>query len=321
MRNEGEFRRAQERRAPGLLRCAALAICTVFCVISGSLRAEAAAATRVAVILVLGDSFTGGLGVPREKAFPAQLEARLLGQGKAVRAVNKGISGDITAGGRARVDRALADEKPDLVILELGTNDAFRGIQPAFVRANLDAIITKIQASGAKLLLTGVRAPPNWGEEYRIAFDRIYPDLARIRCVPLYPFFLQGVALNRQLIQPDGLHPNERGVAALVDRIAPVVQHLIRDQPTGQIPVATATGIVSMDDQEYGDQTRNIGNLPVLSRSYIFGSSIPMPKTDHQGHIRVSDGTGPAASPSAVATPVSAPTDRPATEPVREFPP
>lgn len=321
MRNEGEFRRARARRACGSLRYAILAICAVLCVISGSRLPEAVAAPGATVILLLGDSFTAGLGLPREKAFPAQLEARLLAQGKAVRVVNKGISGDTTAGGRARVDRALAAEKPDLVILELGTNDALRGIQPAVVRANLDAMITKIQASGAKLLLTGVRAPTNWGEEYRVAFDRIYPDLARIRCVPLYPFFLQGVALDRQLIQPDGLHPNERGVAALIDRIAPVVEHLIRDHATGQIPVATVTGIVSMDDQEYRDKTRNIGNLPILSKSYIFGSSIPMPKTDHQGHIRVSDGSGPTPVPSAVATPVSAPTDRPAIEPVQEFPP
>jgi hypothetical protein len=150
---------------------------------------------------------------------------------------------------------------------------------------------------------------------------RTFPDLARIRCVPLYPFFLQDVALDRQLNQPDGLHPNERGVAALVDRIAPVVEHLIGDGGTKQIPVATVSGIVSMDDQEYGEKTRDIGHLPALSKSYIFGSSIPMPKTDHQGHIRVSDGDGRAAVSEAAAAPVSAPTDRPTTGEVREFPP
>ena len=199
-----------------------------------------------------------------------------------------------------------------------------RGIQPAVVRANLDAIITKIQASGAKLLLTGMRAPPNWGEEYQIAFDRIYPDLARIRCVPLYPFFLQGIALDRpdrQLIQPDGLHPNERGVVVLVDRIAPIVDHLIRDQATGKIPVATATGIVSMDDQQYRDKTRNIGNLPVLSKSYIFGSRIPMPKTDHQGHIHLSHSNEVIAVPGAAAATGSTSPDHPAISPESDFPP
>ena len=319
MRNEGTLRRGWATRDAGLLRRITLAICAVLCVIMGSLLREAGGTSSVTVILVLGDSFTAGLGVSREKIFPAQLEARLQAQGEAVQVVNAGISGDTTAGGLARVDRALADKKPNIVILELGANDALRGSQPTDVRAHLDAIITKVQASGAKLLLTGMRAPPNWGEEYRFAFDRIYPDLARLRRVPLYPFFLQGVALDRQLNQPDSLHPNERGVRVLVDRIAPVVEHLIRDQATGKIPVATATGIVWMDDQQYRNLTRDAGNLPVLSKSYIFGSSIPMPKTDHQGHIRVS--ARPEASPSADATPVSAPTDRPATEPVREFPP
>ena len=225
--NIRQFTQRSTMRHVGLLRRGALAICALLCVMSGPLLREAAAASGPMVILVLGDSFTAGLGVPREAAFPARLEARLRERGEAARVVNAGISGDTTAGGLARVDRALA-EKPDLVILELGANDALRGIQPDVVRANLDAIITKIQASGAKLLLTGMRAPPNWGEDYRAAFDRIYPDLARIRGVPLYPFFLQGVALNPELNQPDHLHPNERGVRVLVDRIAPVLEHLIR---------------------------------------------------------------------------------------------
>jgi acyl-CoA thioesterase I len=251
-------------RNSGLLRRGALAICAWLCLMSGLLPREAAVASDPMVVLVLGDSFTAGLGVPREAAFPARLEARLRERGEAVRVVNSGISGDTTAGGLARVDRALA-EKPDLVILELGANDALRGIQPAVVRANLDAIIAKVQASGAKLLLTGMRAPPNWGEYYRAAFDRIYPDLARSRGVPLYPFFLQGVAMDPELNQPDHLHPNERGVRVLVDRIAPVLEHLTGDQDAGGIPVATDKGIVWMGDQEYREYTRGLGNLPVLS--------------------------------------------------------
>jgi acyl-CoA thioesterase-1 len=136
--------------------------------------------------------------------------------------VNAGVSGDTTAGGLARLDWALAD-RPDLVILALGGNDALRGIDPAAVRANLDKMIREVAAAGAKVLLLGMLAPPNWGEAYRSAFDRIFPDLARTYHVPLYPFFLEGVAMNPELNQADGLHPNARGVAVLVDRIGPVV--------------------------------------------------------------------------------------------------
>jgi acyl-CoA thioesterase I len=184
------------------------------------------AAGRVPVILDFGDSLTAGYGLPAGQAFPARLEAWLHQQGIEARVVNAGVSGDTTAGGLARLDWALAD-KPDLVILALGANDALRGIEPSTVRENLDKMIAKIEVSGAKLLLLGMLAPPNWGEEYRHAFDQIFPELARIHHLPLYPFFLEGVAMKPELNQPDGLHPNERGVAVLVDRIAPVVARLL----------------------------------------------------------------------------------------------
>ena len=127
---------------------------------------------------------------------------------------------------RPTLDYALAD-KPALVILELGANDALRGIDPKLVRANLDAMIKKIQASGAKLLLAGMKCPSNWGEHYQHEFERIYPELAQADGVALYPFFLDGVAMQPQLNQPDGLHPNARGVAVIVERIAPTVARLI----------------------------------------------------------------------------------------------
>ena len=187
---------------------------------------RAPAASRVPEILAFGDSLTAGLGLPAEAAFPSRLEARLKAEGIGWHVVNAGVSGDTTAGGLARLDWALAD-KPDIVILELGANDALRGIEPANVRANLDAMIGKIQASGAKVLLMGMRAPPNWGEEYQNEFERIYPELAHAHGVTLYPFFLEGVAMDPKLNQPDGLHPNEKGIAALVDRIAPIVARLI----------------------------------------------------------------------------------------------
>jgi acyl-CoA thioesterase-1 len=189
--------------------------------------AGAQPAGRVPVILDFGDSLTAGYGLPAGQAFPARLEAWLHQQGIEARVVNAGVSGDTTAGGLARLDWALAD-KPDLVILALGANDALRGIEPSTVRENLDKMIGKIEASGAKVLLLGMLAPPNWGEEYRHAFDQIFPELARIHHLPLYPFFLEGVAMKPELNQTDGLHPNERGVAVLVDRIAPVVARLLR---------------------------------------------------------------------------------------------
>ena len=181
---------------------------------------------RVPVILDFGDSVTAGYGLAPEQAFPARLQAALGQQGIEVRVINAGVSGDTTAGGLARLDWALAD-KPDLVILALGANVALRGIAPATVRDNLDKMIQKIEANGAKVLLVGMLAPPNWGAEYESAFDRIFPDLAKVHDVQLYPFFLEGVAMKPELNQPDGLHPNERGVAVLVDRLAPVVARLV----------------------------------------------------------------------------------------------
>jgi acyl-CoA thioesterase-1 len=183
-------------------------------------------------VLAFGDSLTAGYGLPASDAFPARLEARLKDEGVDVKIVNAGVSGDTTTDGLARLDWMLAD-KPDFVILALGANDALRGIDPKIVRANLDAMIDKIQASGAKLLLLGMLAPANWGAQYEHDFDRVYPDLATAHGVPLYPFFLDGVAMDPALNQADGMHPNERGVAIMVERIAPLVAKLIGDKASG----------------------------------------------------------------------------------------
>jgi acyl-CoA thioesterase-1 len=177
-------------------------------------------------VLDFGDSLTAGYGLPTRETFPAQLEAWLHGKGITARVINAGVSGDTTADGLARLDWALA-EKPDLVILALGANDALRGIDPKAVRDNLDKMVRKVEASGAKLLLLGMLAPPNWGEEYDRAFDDIFPELARRHDVPLYPFMLEGVAMKPELNQPDGLHPNARGVGVLVERIGPLVESLL----------------------------------------------------------------------------------------------
>ena len=182
---------------------------------------------RTPEILAFGDSLTAGLGLTVSEAFPARLAARLKDDGIDVKMVNGGVSGDTTTDGLARLDWALAD-KPDFVILALGANDMLRGIDPKIARANLDKMIDKVQASGAKLLLLGMHAEANWGAPYQHEFDAIYPELAKAHNVPLYPFFLDGVAMNPELNQADGMHPNERGVAIMVDRIAPLVAKLIR---------------------------------------------------------------------------------------------
>src|SRR5215472_9400520 len=195
----------------------------LFATIAMGLAILAAPATaRAPVILDLGDSLTAGFGLPANDAFPAKLEAWLHRQGIAARVVNAGVSGDTTTDGLARLDWALAD-KPDFVILALGANDALRGIDPKIVRANLDKMIDKIQGTGAKVLLLGMLAPANWGAQYVRDFDQIYPDLANAHDVPLYPFFLDGVAMNPALNQRDGMHPNERGVSIMVEHIAPLV--------------------------------------------------------------------------------------------------
>ena len=206
---------ARTPRLAAVLLFVALAVC-----------AGAPATARTAQILAFGDSLTAGLGLTPEQSFPAQLEKRLREKGIDAHVVNAGVSGDTTAGGLARLDWSLAD-KPDLVILELGANDMLRGIPPATVRANLDRMIDRIKASGAALLLIGMRASPNWGKAYEKEFDRLYPELARAHEVALYPFYLDGVAMNPDLNQPDGLHPNARGVAIIVERIAPDVAALL----------------------------------------------------------------------------------------------
>jgi len=181
-------------------------------------------------IVVLGDSLSAGFGLAAPDALPAKLERALKAKGLPVQVENAGVSGDTAAGGLARLDWSVPDGT-DAVILELGANDALRGIDPDTVRANLDAMIGKVAASGAKLLLAGMRAPPNWGNAYQKRFDALYPELAKAHGVALYPFFLDGVAMEPSLNQPDGLHPNARGVAALVDRIAPYVAKLLGGPP------------------------------------------------------------------------------------------
>ena len=185
-----------------------------------------AAWAEPARILVLGDSIAAGYGLAADEAFPARLESHLRRAGREVRVIDAGVSGDTTAGGFARLDWALAD-RPHIVIVELGGNDGLRGIAPQATRANLDAILARLKARGPRVLLTGMLAPPNLGAEYGRAFNAIYPELAAKHGVALYPFVLDGVAAQPDLNQRDGIHPNARGVAVMVDRIAPYVVRLL----------------------------------------------------------------------------------------------
>ena len=178
-------------------------------------------------LLVLGDSLAAGYGLAAEEAFPAQLERALQQAGHNVTVINAGVSGDTTAGGLARLDWTLADN-PDLVLVELGGNDALRGLPPEETRANLDAILERLGRAGAEVLLAGMQAPRNLGEEYTTAFNRVYPQLAKQHRVTFYPFFLDGVALDPSLNQADGIHPNIRGVAVIVARILPFVEDALR---------------------------------------------------------------------------------------------
>jgi len=190
----------------------------------------AAERSAEARIVVLGDSLSAGYGLPAAEAFPAQLEQALRQSGQAVRVINAGVSGDTTAGGLARLDWALA-ERPQLVIVQLGANDALRGLDPEQARANLDAILTRLKREETQILLAGMRAPRNLGPAYYTKFDRIYSDLARKHQVALDPFFLEGVALRPELNQADGLHPNAQGVAMVVRRLLPQVRELLAGRP------------------------------------------------------------------------------------------
>jgi acyl-CoA thioesterase-1 len=178
-------------------------------------------------LMMLGDSITAGYGLARGEALPARLEAALRAKGRAVRVIDAGVSGDTTAGGRARLDWALADN-PHAVIVALGGNDGLRALEPRASRANLAAILDALAAKRLPTMLTGMLAPPNLGAEYGREFASTFSDLARERPgVVFYPFLLDGVAGDLSLNQPDGIHPNVAGVEELVRRMLPYVDSLL----------------------------------------------------------------------------------------------
>ena len=179
-------------------------------------------------ILALGTSLTQGFGVPPGEDFTTVLEGKLNAAGENVKLINAGVSGDTSAGGLARLDWSLADH-PDAAIVELGSNDALRGLAPAETQKNLTAVLTKLQAAHIPVLLVGMLAPRNLGKEYAAAFDTIYPALAKKFDAILYPFMLDGVALAPRLNQADGIHPNPAGVNIIVGKMLPYAKRLVAE--------------------------------------------------------------------------------------------
>jgi acyl-CoA thioesterase-1 len=198
-----------------------VALVALVLLIAASARAEEP------VIVVLGDSLTAGLGVAAEEAYPALLQARLAREGFHYRVVNAGVSGDTTAGALRRVDWVLR-ARPAIVVVALGANDGLRGLPPATMRDNLVAIVTRLRKSGARVLLIGMRLPPNYGAAYTREFAEAFDAVARKTSVPLLPFLLEGVAGRAALNLPDGIHPNAAGQRMVADTVWRALQPLLR---------------------------------------------------------------------------------------------
>jgi acyl-CoA thioesterase I len=181
-------------------------------------------------ILVLGDSLTAGYGLDAGQSFPDKMQAALKAKGLDVTFINASVSGDIAAQGAARLDWALTDDVK-AVIVELGANDALRGLDPAQAEAALREILEKLKQKNLPVLLLGMKAPPNMGADYVAKFDGMYAKLAAEFGVALYPFYLEGVAAQASLNQADGMHPNEMGLALIVPKILPYVEALIAKLP------------------------------------------------------------------------------------------
>lgn len=177
-------------------------------------------------LLALGDSLTAGYGLEPTEAMPVKLQSALQAEYPELKIINAGVSGDTAADGLSRVDWALTDEVT-AVLVELGANDALRGLDVAQTEAALDAILAKVKARDLPILLLGMKAPPNLGAQYQSQFEAIFPRLAAKYNALLYPFYLDGVAADRNLNQPDGIHPNAKGVEVIVARLAPKVKELL----------------------------------------------------------------------------------------------
>jgi len=226
-RSYGTFAAGVESRARMLMHMLVLGflVMGLDLTISGSAQPQMAQAKPLKIV-VLGDSLSAGLGLSASAAFPDRLQNALKSKGILVEMINAGVSGDTASGGRDRIDWSVP-EGTQAVIVELGANDALRGIDPAVTRAALSEILTRLKARQIAVLLCGMLAPPNYGSEYSARFNAIYPDLAKAFRVPLYPFFLEGVAADAKLNQADGLHPTAAGVDVIVKNILPTVEEFL----------------------------------------------------------------------------------------------
>lgn len=184
------------------------------------------AAAEERVLVALGDSLTAGHGLSPAESYPSLLQARLRAEGYPYRVVNAGVSGDTTAGALRRVDWVLRS-RPDVVIVVIGANDGLRGQNLAAARANLDELVARLQGAGARVLIGGMRLPPNYGGPYATEFERLYAEVARQRGAALMPFFLDGVGAVPALNQPDGIHPTAEGYRIIVERVWPYVRPLL----------------------------------------------------------------------------------------------
>ena len=221
VRSYGNSDGAVERRYGLFMHIAVLMLALMTIAMTAASQAQPAA--KPVKLVVLGDSLSAGLGLPAQEAFPQKLQKALQAKGMAVDMTNAGVSGDTTSGGRDRLDWSVPDGT-DGVIVELGANDALRGIDPDLTRAALTDIVQRLKARKIAVMLCGMLAPPNYGADYAARFNSIYPDLAKKFGVPLYPFFLDGVAADAKLNQADGIHPTAAGVDIIVGNIMPAVE-------------------------------------------------------------------------------------------------
>jgi acyl-CoA thioesterase-1 len=225
-----------------LRRSALLAVLLVF-VQPWSPVPAAPATPQRPVVLVVGDSLSAGYGITPEESWVTLLGQRLRTEGYGYQVVNASISGDTTTGGLRRLPRSLASHQPAVVIIELGGNDGLRGTPINVMRGNLEQMIQLSREAGAQVILAGMQIPTNYGGQYTRAFAEVYPELAKKYSIPLVPFFLDGVALDPTLIQPDGIHPTAEAQPKLLANVWPVLKPELKPARTAApVPSATPTG-------------------------------------------------------------------------------